>query len=118
MRLALDEHYAAEIAAQLDHRGHDVVAVAAVGLAGLDDEPLLAWCHGEGRALLTNVQDFAPLHGHWLAAGRPHHGLWFTDDRRLPRSRRTIGTFVTVLDEHMTAHPADDAFTDRILWLP
>jgi hypothetical protein len=40
------------------------------------DEDQLAFAAAEGRAILTyNVRDFAPLHGQWLATGRPHAGV-------------------------------------------
>lgn len=40
------------------------------------DEEQLGFAAKENRAILTfNIRDFAPLHEHWSAAGRPHAGI-------------------------------------------
>lgn len=118
MKLLLDEHYADVLAEQLRDRGHDVVAVAAAGLAGTADELLLSWADAEERVLLTNnVRHFVPIHSRWVSTGRSHHGIWLTDDRRMPRAKGSLGTYLAVIDERMRAHPEVDAFADRLVWL-
>lgn len=118
VNLALDHHYSKQIAARLRDRGHAVVAAVEHGWEGEGDEPLLVLCAAEQRALLTNnVSDFVSIACRWASEGRQHSGLIFTSDASMPRSRRTIGRYVTALDRLLTAHPADDAFHDRIHWL-
>lgn len=118
MRLALDHHYSPVIADRLRERRHDVVAVVERGWEREDDESLLTMCGDEVRALLTNnVGDFATIARHWAAEGRSHAGLIFTSDAGMPRSRDTIGRYVTALDEVLVAHPADDALRGRVHWL-
>ena len=80
---------------------------------------LFAAAQAERRAILTNdVKCFVPLVQNAAAQGDDHHGLLLTNDRSLPRSSRTIGRFVTLLDEVLAANLADDAFLNRTIWLP
>jgi len=119
VRLLLDEHYSVVLAERLRGAGYDVIAVVERGLAGTDDESLLAWAAANQAVVLTNnVQDFLPLHAAWMASGRGHHGLWLTDDRRMPRAKGTIGLYLEVLGAKLAAHPEADAFVDQVVWLP
>jgi L-arabinose isomerase len=63
------------------------------------------------------VADFAVIARQWQAQGRSHHGLVFTSDHRLPRSRHTIGRYVELLAVLMSDSPAVDSFVDRVHWL-
>lgn len=119
MRLCLDEHYPPQIAVELRKLGHDVVAVAErPELVSLSDAELLAAMAADRRALVTeNVVDFAPLARQLAAAGERHHGLVFTSPRSLPRSRRTIGVYVTALAALLDRFPARDALVGRTEWL-
>lgn len=118
MRLALDHHYSPRIAEGLRERGHDAAAAIEAGWEVEDDEPLLASCADDRRVLLTNnVADFAVISRRWQTEGRSHHGLIFTSDASLPRTRDNIGRSVAALDALMRGHPAADAFLDRIHWL-
>ena len=118
MRLALDHHYSPQIALRLRQRGGDALAISERGWQEEDDEPLLVLCAGEGRALVTNnVADFTTIARRWALEGRSHAGLIFTSDAGLPRTRRTIGRYVTALHALLCANPKDDDFTDRIHWL-
>ena len=116
MRLALDHHYSPLIARGLRHRRHDAIAVAEAGWEAEDDESLLELCRGEQRALLTNnVADFAVIGRRWQLEGRSHHGMIFTADASLPRTRDAIGRYVSALDTLMKANPG--SFVDRVHWL-
>lgn len=118
MKLVLDHHYSPLIAEQLRERGHDVVTAGEQGWEAEDDEPLLDLCASDGRALLTNnVAEFAVIARQWQAQGRSHHGLIFTSDHSMPRSRKTIGCYVELLAALMTDNPRDDSFVGRVHWL-
>lgn len=118
MKLALDHHYSPLIAEGLRRRGHDAIAAIDAGWETEDDDSLLALCVEEQRALFTNdVADFAVLARQWHAEGRSHHGLVFTSDAGLPRTRDTIGRYVDALDALLRDHPDADGFLDRIHWL-
>jgi predicted nuclease of predicted toxin-antitoxin system len=113
LRLALDEMFSPQIAAELVKRGHDVVAVAAdPGLAGLPDEQILEWATDQGRCLVTeNVKDHEVLRRAAAAQGRTHAGLLYCGPRRFPRDRRFLGTLVIALDKLIAAGhlPGPDA---------
>jgi hypothetical protein len=119
VRLCLDEHYPPQIAVELRARGHDVVSVnERPELVSLSDAELLAAMAVERRALVTeNVADFAPLARQLAATGEHHHGLVFTSPRSLPRSRRTIGVYVTALAALLERFPGRDALTGHTQWL-
>jgi hypothetical protein len=118
LKLALDHHYSPAIARQLRAGGHDVVGAIEPTWEALDDEALLEACHREERALLTNnVADFAIIARRWAPQGRRHHGLIFTSDASMPRSRNTISRYVTRLDALLTLYPRPDAMLDQIHWL-
>lgn len=118
MILTLDHHYSRVIAGKLRANGHDVVAAIERGWDREDDEPLLALCEAEQRALLANnVGDFTVIARRWAAQNRSHFGLIFTSDVSLPRTRKTIGKYVRLLDQLLTSNPAVDAFVDRVHWL-
>lgn len=118
MRLALDHHYSPLISVELREDGHDVVAAVEQGWEAEADEPLLAICHDEHRALMTNnVADFTAIARQWAAEGRRHSGLLFTSDASVPRNRDGIGRYVTVLDALLRANPSLDAFAERVHWL-
>jgi hypothetical protein len=104
LRLALDEMFSPQIAAELVKRGHDVVAVAAdPGLVGLPDAQVLEWATDQGRCLVTeNVKDYEVLRRLSAAQGRTHAGLLYCGPRRFPRDRRFVGALVGALDQLIT----------------
>ena len=120
MRLVLDELYSKQIAVELRARGHDVVSVTErPDLQGLTDRELLRVMSEERRAILTeNWADFARELEDAAAAGSDHYGVVFTSRRRLPRSRETIGLYVSVLNDFLLRHPSDDALLNSYRWLP
>ncbi|MCP9486362.1 MAG: hypothetical protein MSC30_10915 [Gaiellaceae bacterium MAG52_C11] len=99
---------------------HDVESVdARADLRSLPDVLLFAAAQAELRAILTNdVKGFVPLVQNAAEQGDDHHGLLLTNDRSLPRSSRTIGRFVSLLDKLLVANLAGDAFLNRTIWLP
>jgi hypothetical protein len=118
VKLALDHHYTKAIAEQLRAKAHDVVAAVERGWEREDDEPLLAICESEQRALVTNnVSDFTGIAQRWASQTRSHAGLILTSDAGLPRTRATIGTYVRLLDALLSEHPQHGSFTDRVHWL-
>lgn len=102
MKLLLNAMWPPEIADQLRHRGHDVVAVVErPELRDAADEVIFSAAMAEGRAILTeDAAGFRILAAEELAQGRSHPGLILTSNRRFPRSDpRTVGRLVTALDE-------------------
>ncbi len=119
MKLLLDEHYSPRIAEHLRAQGHDVTAVVAQpALAGLADRTLITAACRDGRALLTeNVGDFVPIATELTRIGTSHAGIILANPQRFPRSRDGMGRLVEALHSLLVAHPEDDAFADRIVWL-
>lgn len=118
MKLALEHHYSPLIAEGLRRRGHDAITAAEAGWESEDDEALLALCADDQRALLTNnVADFAVIGRRWQTEGRSHHGLIFTSDASLPRTRDNIGRYVDAIDALMGDNPDVAGFVDRTHWL-
>jgi predicted nuclease of predicted toxin-antitoxin system len=119
LRLLLDEHYSPEVAHQLRHRGHDVIAGRELPeLHGLSDGELLAVATRKRRAVVTeNVVDFVELHRSAALTGTDHFGIIFTSPRRFPRTRRAIGRLVRALDALLAACPTDEALRGQTWWL-
>jgi len=118
VKIALDHHYSPVIAEQLRRRGYDAVAAVERGWEREDDEPLLAICAAEQRALVTNnVSDFTTIARQWATQGRSHTGLIFTSDASLPRTRATIGKYVQLHDTLVSEYEHANAFVDRVHWL-
>lgn len=118
MKLALDHHYPKLIAAGLRDRGFDVVTAFEMDWHAEDDEPLLALCFGQRRALVTNnVADFAVIVRRWQAESRSHFGVIFTSDASLPRVPALIDTYRDRLARLMLTHPSDDDLVDQVSWL-
>jgi hypothetical protein len=117
VRLALDEMFSPQIAAEFVRPGHDVVAVAAdPGLVGLPDEQILEWATEQGRCLVTeNVKDYEALRRASAAQGRTHAGLLYCGPRRFPRDRRFLGALVVALDKLIAAGQLPGP--DDVAWL-
>ena len=119
MKLLLDEHYSPRIAEHLRAQGHDVTSVVEQSaLAGLADRTLITVARRDGRALVTeNVGDLMPIATELARIGTAHAGIILTNRHRFPRSRDGMGRLVEALRDLLVAHPQDDAFTDRVVWL-
>lgn len=78
MRLLLDADLSRRrIAAPLERRGHNVVALQAdPSRRSLPDDIVLAWATTEARILVTrNARHFQPLARLWVEEQRTHAGL-------------------------------------------
>ncbi len=87
VRLLLDEHYSDEIAAQLRHDGHDVIAVVAdPDLRAQPDAEIFRRASASGRRVVTeNIKDFRPLLQQAYASGDPVAALLLVPPGRFPR---------------------------------
>ncbi|MCP4961641.1 MAG: hypothetical protein GY925_20540 [Actinomycetia bacterium] len=109
MRLVLDEMHAPSVAASLVEQGWDVEAVAASrDLRGMSDEDLLSWAARDERAVVTeNIVDFARIAADWVAEGRVHQGLVFTNPKRFNRATIAYpGNLIGALREFLADPPA------------
>jgi len=53
----------------------------------MGDEDLWGFAAAEGYVLVTeNVGDFSLLHARWLAEGRPHAGIVYSNPKRFDRA--------------------------------
>lgn len=100
VRLLLDEMFSPAMAAALQKRGHDVVAVAQdPQLRSMSDEDLFGWAAQHTRRLVTeNVKDFRRLLVRSEESERETAGLLFTSSRTFPRSRRNPRPLIDALD--------------------
>jgi hypothetical protein len=112
--------FAPAIARALRERGHDVISVKErTDLVEAGDAALFETMVAEGRAIVTNdPAGFLPLVVLVAQQDRHHYGLWLTSDRSLPRSQRTIGRIVDVLERLLRELPGASADLDRVRWLP
>ena len=111
--------FADRIASRLRKRDHDVVAVVdRPELISKADRELFSWAVDDHRAIVTNnVPDYTQLFREVAATGEDHFGLLLNDDRSMPRSRKTIGLFVRVIDSFLREHPGDDELLNQLRWL-
>lgn len=120
MRLLLDEHLSPEIARQLRHRGHDVVAVGERSdLRGRSDRVHFASLPDERRAIVTrDLGDFRPLLAAALRSGTQTYGLVCVP-LRFSSSRKELGRLVRALEALLESHPEDDSLIRRggEIWL-
>lgn len=118
MKLLLDEMHAPSIAEALIDGAFDVVAVAAQpALRAIADDDLLEYATAEGRAVVTeNVGDFTSLATQWVAEGRAHAGLIFTNPSRFNRAGLAYpGNLITALEVFLADPPVAGA--SWIWWL-
>ena len=114
--------FPAVIARQLRERhGHDVVAVSEdERLSGQPDPEIFAAAQEAERTIVTeNVPDFRRLAREWEAAGRLHHGVIYTTNRKYPRHRpHTTGRLVRALSRLLDRSPVEPAPPSNLeIWL-
>ncbi|MEK7467815.1 MAG: DUF5615 family PIN-like protein [Planctomycetota bacterium] len=96
VRFLLDEHVSPRVASGLKRAGIDAVTAIDAGLAGSDDDALLAAAWALGRVVVTyNTADFAPLLAARNAAGALGPGIVFVSAKTLPPDR--VGPLVKSL---------------------
>jgi predicted nuclease of predicted toxin-antitoxin system len=121
VRLLLDEMIPPQVAQGLREAGCDVQAIKRDrnDLLGSADLELVRQMAVEQRAIVTNdVEDFQAIHDQFLAAGLEHHGMIFTFDATMPRTKDAIGKWVQVLAELLTEHTDVDSLRNQIHPLP
>jgi predicted nuclease of predicted toxin-antitoxin system len=119
VRLLLDEHISPTVAVELHRLEHDVDAVAERDdLRGRSDVEVFAEAAVERRTVVTfDVSDYLPLVHRSIQLGHRHGGLILLSSATSWTTGAATGRLVTALAALMLAHPADDAFTDRVAWL-
>jgi predicted nuclease of predicted toxin-antitoxin system len=119
VKLLLDEMYSPEIAEQLRGLGHDVIsAQERHELESSPDLDIFRMMQLEQRVIVTNDhRHLAPLANAALQAGETFHGIVFTADRSLPRSKRKIPAMVELLDESLNRHRHVEKLPSGIQWL-
>lgn len=117
MRLLLDEMISPRIARELRDAGHDVQAIKRdrPDLASRSDRELIRQMAAERRVIVTNdIADFQAIHDRFLAAGDEHHGMIFTFDETMPRTKAAVPQWVSTLSELFCEYSDDDALCNRI----
>lgn len=119
MRLLLDEMYMPAIAELLRERGHDAESVSErADLRSAPDGVLFDAAQAESRVIVTNnVRDFMPLAQHALQSDLAFHGIVFTSDRSLPRSKANTGTYVDLLHALLAGHMHEERLPAGVAWL-
>lgn len=119
VKLLLDVHHSAVIAAHLLVEGYDVAAaVNDSTMARLSDEELLRAATADGRAVVTeNVGDFSRIARAWGTFEEHHAGIVFTLRSRFYRGTAAYpGSVIAALGTLLDAAPPSTV--DRIFWLP
>jgi len=99
--------------------GHDVIAVAERhDLRGRPDLEIFADAAVGGRAVVTfDVIDHLQLLNRSIQLGHRHGGSILLSSTGSWSKGQATGRLVAALAKLMLAHPADDAFADRVEWL-
>ncbi len=72
----------------------------------------------ERRVIVTNdIADFQAIHDQLLAAGDEHHGMIFTFDATMPRTKDAIPQWVQTLSK-LLADGDEDSLRNRVHHLP
>jgi predicted nuclease of predicted toxin-antitoxin system len=121
VRLLLDEMISPRIARELREDGHDVQAIKKdrPDLSGRGDHELVLRMVTERRVIVTNdIADFQAIHDRLMAAGDEHHGMIFTFDATMPRTRDAIPQWVQTLSDVLADHSDEDSLRNRVHHLP
>jgi len=117
VKLLLDEMISPRIARELREAGHDVQAIKKdrPDLVGRTDRELVRQMAVEERTIVTNdIADFQAIHDRLVAAGDAHHGMVFTFDATMPRTKHAIPKWVQMLAELLAEHPDADSLRNRV----
>jgi len=117
VRLLLDEMISPRVARDMRTEGHDVHAIKhdRPDLTSRGDREIVRLMAVERRAIVTNdVADFQSIHDQFLAAGEEHHGMIFTFDATLPRTKAAIPQWLQALSNLLAEHRDEDALRNRI----
>lgn len=119
MRLVLDEHFPAAVAAHLREMEMDVVIVAE-WLDGIyrtkRDPSILGAARTDMRVVVTyDCHTFPDMLRLWAAEDERHAGVILVDERTI-RSN-DVGGLVKALSEFVQAH-GDEDWTDKVMYLP
>ena len=119
MKLLVDEMYDPEIAEALRAFGHDVVhASERAELKSAGDETVFSVAQKEQRVIFTNnVRDFIPIVNRALQGAASFHGIVFSNDKSLPRTKSNTGTITTLLHALLTQHGEDETLPTGVQWL-
>ena len=106
MKWLIDEMLPPETAVQLDHRGHDAISVAGLGLTGQPDSVVFDRAVAELRIVVTeNVADFAVLLDQRLRHDEPPTPVVFVHKGDLPRRGALPHHLAERLDAWAEANP-------------
>jgi hypothetical protein len=115
VRLLLDEMWSYEIAIQLRHRGHNVIAATepehAGRYSGTPDPVVFEHAQDEGRAIVTDiVADYEAARLAHETTGEPHHGVIYALAPAFNRHRgdQVIGPMVRALNRFLDDHPGEE----------
>jgi hypothetical protein len=112
LRLYMDVHVPAAIAAGLRRRGIDVLTSQEDGTRRAGDDPLLERAQQLGRTFVTQDKDFLRIAAQQQAAGLEFNGLVFA-----PQDELAIGRYIDDLE--LIAHCYDPAeVASLVLFLP
>ena len=88
-------------------------------LSGKSDHELVRRMATERRTIITNdIDDFQKIHDQFLATGDEHHGMVFTDDATMPRTKAAIPQWVQTLTQLLVDHTEEDSLRNQTLHLP
>ena len=121
MKLLLDEMISPRVARELREDEHDVQAIKKdrPDLASRQDREIVRSMALERRAIVTNnIADFQAIHDRLLATGEEHHGMIFTFDATMPRTKAEIPRWVQALAALLATHASEDALRNRAIHLP
>lgn len=115
LRLLLDEHYPAWLAAELGARGIDAQAVVRRDdLRASDDTTVLRTATGEGRIVVTeDVTTFTIA----MAAVPEHAGVIFCHYARFPRTRSGLARLTDSLTTFVENPPVACGTPSFVWWL-
>lgn len=117
MRLLLDHHISPLVAVRLRDAAHDVVSAVDRNWQRAADEDLVVLATDDRRAVVTaNVRHFAPIARDMAERGEDHGGIVLASSS-FPLRTTGLGQAVRALTALLDAHPANDAFRNRVHWL-